>query len=573
MPDPTPQRDAILAALERLLEWPDMVRSPQLARFLDYIVRQTVDGDEQSIKAYAIAVDVFGRSVDFDPQSDPIVRVQARRLRALLDEYYRSVGADDPVRVELPVGRYVPEFRLAGAGTSEGERATAEPSTESEDEQGRGITLSWFALLVITIGVAMAAVSLSTWGPRQEAQAAAGLMRAPSVTVMEFQNLAPAGPGAPMAGGLAIELVTDLDAFGTIDARYGTGADGTIPDSDFVLTGIVRPDGPLVQYSVILTQTAAETVVWNRTISVPVPEAADPGVLDRVSQALGLVLGSPRGPLHEPARTFLQSGTDLVGRESPYLCGVLFDLYRETGDAGAATRTHACMLGLPEAERGGAWALAADASLVADYPSPAVSALATQAERMEAASAELGRAVAEAPLSGFVWEQQARLFELRRDPQQARAAYSSSIQLNPANADALAAYARLLALNGDLAAAEGMARDAIDSSRTPPAWYYGVPALLALRDQLFEPARDHAARYAEADAELGPILAIMAGLGARDSAVVNRYLPQVLDVAEFRSRGVLPRLRDRISDDALIETIRAALLEAGVPPAALTGSF
>lgn len=573
MPDPTPQRDAILAALERLLEWPDMVRSPQLARFLDYIVRQTVDGDEQSIKAYAIAVDVFGRSVDFDPQADPIVRVQARRLRALLEDYYRSTGADEPIRIELPVGRYIPEFRVATHGTRGGEQAPG-PSTAPDDGPKRGITLSWFALLAITIGVAMAAVSLSTWGPRQEALAAAGLMRAPSVTVVEFQNLAPAGPGAPMAGGLAIELVTDLDAFDTIDARYGTGADGgAAPDTDFVLTGIVRPDGPLVQYSVILTQTAADAVVWNRTISIPVSEAADPGVLDRVSQALGLVLGSPRGPLHEQARTFLQSGTDLAGRESPYLCGVLFDLYRETGDAGAATRTHACIVALSEVDRAGAWALAANASLIADYPSPTVTPLATQAERMEAAAAGLGRAVAEAPLSGFVWEQQARLFELRREPQQARAAYGSSIQLNPANADALAAYARLLALSGDLAGAERMARDALDSSRTPPAWYYGVPALLALRDQLFEPARDHAARYADADAELGPILAIMAGLGARDSAVVNRYLPQVLDVAEFRSRGVLPRLRDRISDDALIETIRGALLEAGVPQAALTGSF
>lgn len=109
----TQQRETILGALEQLLAWPEIARSPQLGKFLDYIVRLKLDGDEQSIKAYSIAVDVLGRPADFDPQSDPIVRVQARRLRTLIDEYYRGPGKDDLVRIALPVGRYVPEFCMA----------------------------------------------------------------------------------------------------------------------------------------------------------------------------------------------------------------------------------------------------------------------------------------------------------------------------------------------------------------------------------------------------------------------------------------------------------------------------
>ena len=103
-------REGVKRALERLLAWPDIARSPQLANFLRYIVDRRLSGDAQSIKAYSIAVDVFGRSPDFDPQADPIVRVQARRLRGLLDQYYRGPGADEPLRIELPIGRYVPEF-------------------------------------------------------------------------------------------------------------------------------------------------------------------------------------------------------------------------------------------------------------------------------------------------------------------------------------------------------------------------------------------------------------------------------------------------------------------------------
>src|SRR5689334_16879047 len=104
--------DRISAALEELLGWPPIARSPQLARFLSYIVAASLRGEEGGIKAYSIAVDVFGRPASFDPQTDPIVRVQARRLRALLDQFYEAGNGRAGVRIALPVGRYVPEFAL-----------------------------------------------------------------------------------------------------------------------------------------------------------------------------------------------------------------------------------------------------------------------------------------------------------------------------------------------------------------------------------------------------------------------------------------------------------------------------
>ncbi|MBI4047029.1 MAG: hypothetical protein HY371_09430, partial [Devosia nanyangense] len=105
----------IKAALDDVLSWPEMVRSPQLAHFLRYIVEAKLEGREAAIKAYSIAVDVFGRPADFDPQADPIVRVQARRLRALLEQYYQDGRMPHGVRIELPVGRYVPRFELTDA--------------------------------------------------------------------------------------------------------------------------------------------------------------------------------------------------------------------------------------------------------------------------------------------------------------------------------------------------------------------------------------------------------------------------------------------------------------------------
>jgi TolB-like protein len=569
--DPASQREAILTALERLLAWPEISRSPQLGRFLDYIVQRTLEGNEQSIKAYSIAVDVFGRTTDFDPQADPIVRVQARRLRALLDDYYRGPGFGEVMQIHLPVGRYVPDF----AAAAEPGQPAAEPARTDAGWPGSwSFSASWFILAFIALGLAMTAYAMTAWRPQAGQEGAIGALQRPTITIVEFQNLATSMASPPQVAGLAIELVTDLEQFGNIAARYGGGGEANVavvnlPTSDYVLTGIVRPDGEVVQYSAILTDSLTSTVVWNQTLAVPVDAALQPGVLDRVSKSLSLVLGSPRGPLHVAARQFLSSAAPLDGQVNGYLCRVLFDLYREGGGSAEADRAAACYAALPESDRNTAKVLAAMASLVAEHAWPADE----RAERLGIAADDIARAIGLDPVSSFVWEQQARLHEAQGELAMARADFSSAVQLNAANVDALAAYARLLALGGNLAEAEAMARDAADGSPDPPPWYQGVPALLALRDGDYAQAIACAELYARADRELGPILAIMAAQRSGDSAVVNRYLPQVLDVAAFRARGVLPQLRERIGDVVLMDTIRAALVRAGVPPAALTGAY
>ena len=118
MPEPIPSPKQIESALAELQQWPGLARSPQLSKFLNYIVHAKVRGDEGAIKAYSIAVDVFGRPPTFDPQNDPIVRVQAGRLRSILDEYYRTDGAASEIRFcwssscrDIPRGPHAPRYR------------------------------------------------------------------------------------------------------------------------------------------------------------------------------------------------------------------------------------------------------------------------------------------------------------------------------------------------------------------------------------------------------------------------------------------------------------------------------
>src|ERR1700753_366855 len=77
---------------------------------LEFCVGRALRGEVSDLKETTIAVEVFLRAADYDPKSDPIVRVHARRVREKLDQYYRTEGAGDPIRIELPKGGYVPQI-------------------------------------------------------------------------------------------------------------------------------------------------------------------------------------------------------------------------------------------------------------------------------------------------------------------------------------------------------------------------------------------------------------------------------------------------------------------------------
>src|SRR5262245_3139395 len=102
--------DAVHQALDRLLGDPRFKASSRNRRFLKYVVDASLAGHSELIKSYSIAVDVLGRKPSFDPAIDPIVRIEATRLRSALNAYYARPGADDEIRIDLPTGHYVPTF-------------------------------------------------------------------------------------------------------------------------------------------------------------------------------------------------------------------------------------------------------------------------------------------------------------------------------------------------------------------------------------------------------------------------------------------------------------------------------
>lgn len=146
--------------------------SESLCKLLRYLAKHALDHPGIPIKEYQIATEVFGRSSDFDPQLDSMVRVQAGRLRGKLAEYYGANGTDDGITVELPKGTYVLAFHHHTAGR----RTHVNPPAETEWQGPRAgySQRKWMVAAGLALGVlllASVAIILGILWSRSAAQA------------------------------------------------------------------------------------------------------------------------------------------------------------------------------------------------------------------------------------------------------------------------------------------------------------------------------------------------------------------------------------------------------------------
>lgn len=574
-------RELVEDELRRVLSWPVMARSPQLAKFLDYVVRAKLSGDEASIKAYAIAVDVFGRPTSFDPQSDPIVRVQARRLRSLLEEYYADVGSGRPLRFYLPVGRYAPDFVDAANEERPAETETVEALPETAPEAPAplqapapirarpwlteaGLILGGLLainLLVIAVGT-MILPGLSRGDAPQ----------VPTIAVTEFTTLADSGQAVETdVAGLAVELVTDLELFDGVTPSYlPAGAeDGEEPVAKYVLTGIARRDGAREQITASLKLAGSDAVLWTETVTPPLPSKA--GEVDDVSRALAQQLGSHRGPLHAEAMAWLDTHQVAESQASDYLCGLLFGRYRDSGARKDADRARACLEAVLRREPERPIPRALEASLTAELARLDAPPTSGDGASVDAARKQIDAALRASPTDSVIWEQSARLLEAAGMLKEAEAAYASALQLNPANLDATAAFARMLVLQGPSDKGEALAREALGNAINAPGWYYTAKAVAAFRRGDNVEAITGAEKLVTGDAELGSVIATVAARRIGSSQTLNRYFAQMLDVTRFKRFGIMPVLKQRIGDSALLDEIARELGAAGVSSTALNG--
>ena len=551
-----PEPEQVRAALEEILGWQGISRSPQLGDLLRYVVEKTLAGEQSTIKAYSIAVDVFGRPQSFDAQADPIVRVQARRLRTLLEQFYESGRSTSAIEIRLPLGRYVPEFRAA--------ETVAPVAPRGHSWRGffiRAVLAFSFVIIGVAITVGMLRIL-----PQQERPPPGSMPGAPRLTVGSFDNLT----GNPLLdaeiGRLRSRVVTGLSRFETISA-----SEEQVAPTDPMLSVSIQDSAGRFYVRAALSQQGSDATIWSATESVD-RSGGDNAALAKAVTELIIRLASDRGPLHAPGRAWLAEQGGVPASPTLYVCQLQYMAWRDTQRLNDATEGIDCFGQIVAADPNDAIALAARAGLSAwraQVEAGAQDLTTLFSEQVAAAT----QAVALRPDSSFVLEMQGLTYLCQQSLDTAFSALTKSIEINPANIDARAAQGLALWLRGDWKGGRAVAEAALSAVPSPPPFYYTVRALDALREKRYFDAVDAAQALTMGDSDLGPVMALASAPGVGRTDLIDRYRTLVLNNPRFQSAGIMPRLRNLVPQQVVLDRIREGLTLAGIPPIALDRPF
>ncbi|TCL65235.1 hypothetical protein [Rhizobium sp. BK251] len=367
---PTPSTEDARRQLERI-QSSDEFHAPDRGRkFLEYIVEETLAGRRDYLKAYTIAQEVFARDSSFDAQNDPVVRIEAGRIRRALERYYLVAGQHDPVVITIPKGGYVPCFKYAehapaspflhegsdGIQTMPGSDSVEAPhqlpsagGAETKPAQNPRL---WYA---ITAALALALLISILWEPflslvttrpsPPSTGATAVEADLPKIVVDVFEDVSGNQQSATIARGLTDEVITQLAKFKEVvvitqsPARFPeetAPADRDLPR--FALQGGVRVEGDRLRLIARLVSRSDGSVVWandydrNLGIQNVLEIEAD------VAQRIATTLAQPYGIIFQAdhARMVQAPGEDWEA----YACTLSYYGYRTDLDP----KSHAAVL-------------------------------------------------------------------------------------------------------------------------------------------------------------------------------------------------------------------------------------
>ncbi len=214
---------AVRDALEKVLASDAFGKAERPARFLRHLVETALQGDTHLLKESVLGTDVFGRSATWDPRLDPVVRQEAARLRKRLAKFYETNGGGEEIRIELPVGGYVPIFRHkpsspepaalqpAAAQPAAVETAPAQPPVETPPPPPPVVSpaparrpIDWVAALGALAGLGCLVAGFVAW------RAAGQRVTLSSIAVLPFVNLTAEPANQYFADGLTDEITDSL---------------------------------------------------------------------------------------------------------------------------------------------------------------------------------------------------------------------------------------------------------------------------------------------------------------------------------------------------------------------------
>ena len=509
-----PGPELVREQLERILTSQEFLGSDRIRRFLRYVVEETLDGRADRIKAFSVAVAAFDRDESFDPQTDPIVRIEAGRLRRFLERYYLVAGANEAIRIDIPKGAYVPTFSwLHGQESTPADGVVPESAASlSESRSDRSSdTPSQTAWSRIAISTAIAVVLLialaSVWTTLHPMEASRDLkttpiLPPPSVAVLPFTLSGADQPVGHLSSGMTSELVRELSRYSTLFVlspqslrRFGASPDVTVLGEEtgvgFVLSGGIQHVGQRIRVAVQLNDTDTGGVVWAEAYE---RKFAVEGIFDlqaEIARDVVRRIAQPQGAI----ALFDWKRTRGKAPETwdAYDCVLQADdLHRRVLPPALAPEVRACLRRAVAEEPGYAdgWMMSALVGIDALRFTPL--ALSSRDE-IDEAHAAAKRAVELAPDSGRAHLALMMTLYFQGQVEQALAAGETAVRLSPHDPDILGEVGMRNIIAGDLAAGVALIHQATQLYQSVPLTSRLALAMAALREGRYQDASDAAA--------------------------------------------------------------------------------
>lgn len=568
-PQPTPEE--VRAQLAHLLADPAMKASARRRDFLRFIVKETLAGRAGQLKGFTVAHAVFDRDESFDQASDPVVRIEARRLRRDLDCYYIDAGRDAPVRIRVPTGSYIPHFERRPDG------GASLPPAQSDAEPGAAVPAippavpagaprrgrRWLGAAGLTAAAILAvALALSAWHRSHSGPVAqAGI----AMAVLPFEAAGAGDETRFLAAGLSQQLVTDLMRFGGLRLYEASPTDAGDPEAlattrgvRYFVSGTAASEASGVRIGARLVEAASGRVLWSQTYDQPPePEALLAAQAD-IAAEVATALGQPYGPAQTDFARRAAAGE--AATMPSYSCVLQANLYRRAFSAAAWRPELACLeravARAPDYAE--AWAmlgwLRMDGIRFGFAPAGA---------GFDEVFAATDRALALDPSNVTALKASSSINYYAGHHDDAERLQRQALALNPNDPDTLAQLGWRLASRGNWSEGIRSLRRAISRTIDPPAWYYHLVAVDAYRRGDLEAMLDAAQRStANGSGASWALLAIAEGAVGNQAAATSA-LSRMASAAPRLAVDPEAVLRGHQLTDDTVRLLMDGLTEAG----------
>jgi adenylate cyclase len=451
--DTLPTAEVVRAALQRVLSSGDFDASERNRAFLRYVVEETLAARGHLIKGYNIAQSVFKRDPDFDSQLDPVVRIEASRLRRSLERYYLKAGRDDPIQINLPKGGYVPTFECAD-----------QLAAARTDREPRGV---------------LHAIDAELAGPSL-----------PCVAIIPFKSL-DKEPGYELfALGITEELFAALTHFGNLRVVAANTSLKFSPLSDatqigrnlavgFVLQGSIRTFGRRVRVTAQLLSVADGMYTWATSFDRELKVAALVEIETEIAGTIAATLGAPYGAIARFSAQQLKRGVapDLA----TYECFLRSYMYRRSPTQDLHDRVRACLENATTTAPDHAESWAQLAYIYLDEHRFGFTGVTDRGSLLDLALAAAQRAVELDEQSAFAHLALSLVHFHRHELGRSNHEGQRALKLNPYNPEVLAQVGWRLAIPGSWGEGMRLFQRGMELDPDPPKWYRLILALDAYR--------------------------------------------------------------------------------------------